>query len=98
MADGAAVVGRADVRPESLRRRRAGLGAGRRRAGILLTLPALLALAATALYPLLWTVSLSLQRFSVAVGGPAPAFVGLENYTRVLQSSAFWTALTQTLG
>jgi multiple sugar transport system permease protein len=84
--------------PRRRPRRRRGLSAGRRRAGVLLTLPALLALAATALYPLLWTVSLSLQRFSVAVGGPAPSFVGLENYTRVLASPAFWTALTQTLG
>jgi multiple sugar transport system permease protein len=84
--------------PGTRARRRPSLGAGRRRAGLLLTLPALLALAATALYPLLWTVSLSLQTFSVAVGGPPPAFVGLANYARVLESPAFWTALTQTLG
>lgn len=70
----------------------------RRLTGVLLTLPALLTLAATALFPLLWTVSLSLQSFSVARSGPAPAFVGLDNYARVLGSDAFWTALGQTLG
>ncbi|WP_432561765.1 carbohydrate ABC transporter permease [Kineococcus sp. SYSU DK003] len=63
-----------------------------------MTAPALIALAATALFPLVWTISLSLQRFSVAVDGPAPSFVGLANYGRVLQTPAFWTALGQTLG
>ncbi|WP_159795148.1 carbohydrate ABC transporter permease [Puerhibacterium puerhi] len=72
--------------------------AGRRRlTGIMMTAPALVALAATALFPLLWTVSLSLQSFSVAVGGPEPGFVGLANYGRVLANPAFWTALGQTL-
>jgi len=78
-------------------RRRPTLGRARRRAGVLLTLPALLALAATALYPLLWTVSLSMQSFSVAVGGPAPSFVGLANYAATLGSPTFRTALLQTV-
>lgn len=80
------------------RRRQRSLRGSRRRTGVLLTLPALLALGATALYPLLWTISLSFQSFSVTVGGPPPAFVGVENYQRVLQSDAFWTALGQTVG
>jgi multiple sugar transport system permease protein len=45
-----------------------------------------------------WTVSLSLQSFSVSVGGPPPAFVGLTNYTAALGSEAFRTALLQTVG
>jgi multiple sugar transport system permease protein len=69
-----------------------------KRTGVLLTLPALLALAATVLFPLVWTVSLSFQKFGLAVGGPAPSFAGLDNYVRVLSSSSFQNALLQTLG
>ncbi|WP_217376185.1 carbohydrate ABC transporter permease [Paenarthrobacter ureafaciens] len=66
--------------------------------GILLTAPAIAALAVTVLFPLLWTVSLSFQRFSVAARGPAPTFAGLDNYTKVLGSPEFQNALLQTLG
>lgn len=69
----------------------------RRRTGLLLTLPALLALGATALFPLLWTVSLSFQNFSITGGGSA-SFAGLGNYERVLGDPAFRTALAQTVG
>ncbi|GEN81629.1 carbohydrate ABC transporter permease [Actinotalea fermentans] len=78
--------------------RRGSLVDRRRRSGMLLTLPALLTLAATALYPLLWTMSLSFQSFSLAVGGEEPAFAGLANYERVLGDAAFWTAIGQTVG
>lgn len=72
----------------------------RRRAttGVLLTAPALAALAVTVLFPLLWTVSLSFQRFSIAAHGPAPTFAGVDNYTKILGSPEFQNALFQTLG
>ncbi|OZM75777.1 carbohydrate ABC transporter permease [Pseudonocardia sp. MH-G8] len=69
----------------------------RARTGVLLTLPALLVLAVTVLYPILWTVSLSLQSFSLAVGAEPPRFVGLENYQRILGSEAFRAAMGHTL-
>jgi multiple sugar transport system permease protein len=73
--------------------------AGRRRlTGILLTAPAILALALTVLYPLVWTISLSVQKFTLGVNAPAPTFAGADNYLRVLGSAAFTNSLWQTLG
>lgn len=88
----------ANTDPRSARGRRMTTERRRRRVGVALTAPALIALAATALYPLIWTVSLSFQHFSVAVGGPAPTFAGLSNYTRTLGNPALWTAVGQTVG
>jgi multiple sugar transport system permease protein len=79
-------------------RRRSTVARRRSTTGILLTAPAIVALAVTVLFPLLWTVSLSFQRFSVATRGPAPTFAGVENYTKVLGSPEFQNALLQTLG
>ena len=70
----------------------------RGRTGILLTAPAVLALGVTVLYPLIWTVSLSLQRFSLGMNAAPPTFAGLSNYVSVLSSPAFRQALGQTLG
>jgi multiple sugar transport system permease protein len=74
-------------------------GAERRRVatGIGLTLPALVALAVTMLYPVAWTVWLSLNGPSTALKG-TPDFKGLGNYTRIATSPEFQTALWQTLG
>lgn len=66
--------------------------------GIALTAPAMIALAVTVLFPLLWTISLSFQSFDLAVGAPAASFVGFENYARILSSPGFLSALSQTLG
>lgn len=66
--------------------------------GAALIAPALLTLAATALFPLAWLVSLSFQRFSLAADAPPASFAGMENYSRVFGDAAFRTALWQTLG
>lgn len=73
-----------------MERRRAATGIG-------LTLPALVALAVTMLYPVAWTVWLSLNGPSTALKG-TPDFKGLGNYTRIAASPEFQTALWQTLG
>ncbi|NEN04759.1 sugar ABC transporter permease [Diaminobutyricibacter tongyongensis] len=70
----------------------------KRLTGIALTAPAMIAIAITVLYPLLWTISLSFQKFDLAVGAPAASFVGFDNYARVLTSPGFVAALTQTVG
>jgi multiple sugar transport system permease protein len=73
--------------------------AGRRRlSGVLLTAPAVVALAVTVLFPVLWTISLSFQHFSLSVSGPPATFAGVDNYTRVLGSTAFRDALFHSLG
>ncbi len=56
--------------------------------GVLLTLPALAALAATMLYPIAWTVWLSLNGKNYALTG-TPDFVGLANYLRILGQRGF---------
>ncbi len=65
--------------------------------GILLTAPALVVLAATMLYPRLWTLWLSLTGPQTAMRGTVD-FRGLSNYTRIAGSPDFQQALTQTLG
>lgn len=72
-------------------------GARKRLTGLVLTAPALAALVVTILFPLAWTVWLSFHSFGL---GPAATqrFVGLANYTRILASSEFLSALAQTLG
>jgi multiple sugar transport system permease protein len=73
--------------------------AGRRRlSGMLLTAPAVVALAVTVLFPVLWTVSLSFQHFSLSASGPPASFAGVDNYSRVLGSAAFREALFHSLG
>ncbi|HKU10152.1 MAG TPA: sugar ABC transporter permease [Sinomonas sp.] len=66
--------------------------------GILLTAPAMAAIAVTVVFPLLWTVSLSFQKFELSADAPAPTFAGFDNYARVIGSSSFQSALIQTLG
>ena len=62
----------------------------------MLTLPALVALAATMVYPVAWTIWLSLNGPGTALSG-APDFKGLGNYTRIAGSAEFRAALWQTL-
>lgn len=81
------------------RRRRTNAALRRNRlTGIALTAPAVIAIAITVLFPLLWTVSLSFQSFDLAVDAPPASFVGFDNYARVLASPGFVSALMQTLG
>lgn len=65
--------------------------------GILLTAPALCVLAATMLYPVAWTLWLSLNGPNTAMRGTSD-FRGLDNYGRIAASSEFQQALWQTLG
>lgn len=64
--------------------------------GVLLTGPAIGALVLTVFFPLVWTVWLSFQQFTLAGGGQE--FVGLRSYQRILTSTDFVSALVQTLG
>ena len=75
------------------------LGFRRRRArtGISLTAPALAALAATMLYPIGWTIWLSVNSSKTALRG-TPDFVGLANYVKIAANRDFRTALYQTIG
>jgi len=69
----------------------------RKLAGIGLTLPALIAISLTTLFPILHTVWLSLNGPNTALRGE-PDFKGLANYGRILKSIDFQKALWQTLG
>ena len=64
--------------------------------GIVLTLPALIALAVTMAYPVAWTIWLSLNGPNTALSG-TPDFNGLANYVRIASSPEFQAALWQTL-
>ena len=64
--------------------------------GIVLTLPALIALAVTMVYPVAWTVWLSLNGPNTALSG-TPDLKGFGNYVRIAGSSEFRAALWQTL-
>jgi multiple sugar transport system permease protein len=68
-----------------------------RMTGIWLTLPALLILAATMLYPIGSTLWLSLNANSTALRG-TPEFVGLANYGRIIANPEFTPALVHPLG
>ncbi|NHN34977.1 carbohydrate ABC transporter permease [Paenibacillus agricola] len=68
----------------------------RRIAGILLTLPALIVMGATVLYPILWSLKISLYQSEGMMS--SGSFVGLGNYVKVLQSTQFQDALWNTLG
>jgi multiple sugar transport system permease protein len=65
--------------------------------GLWLTLPALAALGLTVLYPVGWTLWLSLNGPDTALTGVAD-FRGLDNYLRITGSREFRAALANTLG
>lgn len=62
-----------------------------------LTAPALITLAVTMIYPMAWTLWLSVNGRVTALRG-TPDFVGLDNYLRIATSTGFTNALWQTLG
>jgi multiple sugar transport system permease protein len=68
----------------------------RRMAGIFLTLPALIVMAATVLYPILWSLKISFFESEGMMS--TGSFVGLGNYIKVLHSSQFLSAFWNTLG
>jgi len=65
--------------------------------GLALTAPALVTLAVTMLYPIGWTIWLSLNSNKTALRG-VPDFVGLANYVKITSNLDFRIALGQTLG
>src|SRR5262245_44867887 len=65
--------------------------------GIVLTAPALAALVATMLYPIAWTLWISVNGKNYALTGKT-AFVGVANYLRILGNADFLDALAHTLG
>ncbi|MDA8195371.1 MAG: sugar ABC transporter permease [Thermaerobacter sp.] len=68
----------------------------RARVGYLLEVPALLALGAIAIYPLLFNLWLS-TRNDVLINPAATRGVGLGNYVTLIQSATFWHDLGRTL-
>ena len=75
--------------------RRGGLKAQERRTGFLLLLPALVAFVAVILFPFLQSLRLSLYRYTIDMEGPA--FIGLGNFTRLLQDPGMGTVWLNTL-
>ncbi|MFI2609266.1 carbohydrate ABC transporter permease [Kitasatospora sp. NPDC018619] len=92
--------------PPSPQRRRAGRapaappGGRRRRPPLLLLLPAAVILIPLVAYPIYQLGLLSVLDFgqAQASGGAPTSFVGLGNYTKILQDEQFWTVLFQTIG
>jgi multiple sugar transport system permease protein len=74
-----------------------GRAHGRAAVGLCLTLPALIALCITVIYPVAWTLWLSLNGPETALRG-TPDFRGLDNYLRIGRSHEFQGALLNTLG
>ena len=67
-----------------------------RRLGILFVVPALVLMAVVAAWPVLNAIWLSLHRYNVKVPEDY-AFIGLDNYIRILSSTHWWTAVGTTL-
>jgi N,N'-diacetylchitobiose transport system permease protein len=65
----------------------------------LLAVPTLLLLAGLLGYPMVKMVELSFQnmRLRELISGRTPPWVGLDNYTRVLSDSVFWSVVTRTV-
>lgn len=59
--------------------------------------PSIVALLLVGLYPLLFALSLSLQRFSLNRPQGNGQFRGLDNYLTVLNDELFWSSLSRTL-
>lgn len=80
--------------PPRARRRRF-----RGRTPLLLTLPTLILLAALLGYPLIRMIVLSFQnmRLRELLTGRTPPWVGLDQYTKVLGDSVFWTVVMHTV-
>ena len=67
-----------------------------RRLGFVMVVPALVLMAIVAGYPVLKAIWLSLHRYNVKVPDDY-AFIGLENYVRILSSDTWWTATWTTV-
>ncbi len=73
---------------EGPRRRGQTRARGQMRAGLLLTLPTLIVMAATVVYPILWSLRISFFSSENFLAGSSQ-FVGFSNYARVLSSGQF---------
>jgi multiple sugar transport system permease protein len=72
---------------------------GPRKAGfgpVAAMIPGVLFLAAIAIYPTIYSLSVSLTRWRLTTGED-PRFVGLENYANLLSDSSFWNSVRVTL-
>ncbi len=83
--------------PHQIASRGTDLGRRRRVTGILLTAPALVAIAATIVYPIGWTLFISMNHADYAMTGVAD-LVGPDHYVRIAGLVDFQRALLQTLG
>jgi N,N'-diacetylchitobiose transport system permease protein len=82
----------------SRRRRRLGARLAGGSAPYLLLLPAAVVIVAVLGYPLYLLVSLSLQRYGLfELIRHDGTFIGLDNYTRILQDREFWRVLVRTI-
>jgi multiple sugar transport system permease protein len=74
-------------------------GIPERRLAKLMVAPSMVLIALVAAYPIIYAVWLSLHEYSVRVAGLSRLAgpVGLRNYSRALQDSDWWAALTHTL-
>ena len=70
--------------------RRRGLGHRRQRTGFFFVLPAVLFTLALFIFPLLMTMWMSLNDWPLL---GKPTFIGLENYTTLVQDKQFWSSL-----
>jgi multiple sugar transport system permease protein len=77
-------------------RRRRSVFREERRLGAAMLLPSLAVIGLVAAYPIGYAVWLSLNEYSVITPGLS-RFVGLDNYSEALGSSAFWDAMITTL-
>ncbi|MCB0879060.1 MAG: sugar ABC transporter permease [Thermoleophilia bacterium] len=66
-----------------------------KRLGLLFVVPALVLMAIVAAYPVLNAMWLSLHRYNVKIPDDY-AFIGLDNYVRILASQTWWTAMSTT--
>ena len=73
----------------------APVGRHDRRFGYAMAAPALLILVMVALFPLVWTLVVSLQNISMI--DEDTSFQGLLNYQRIFTDTRFWAALVRTL-
>ncbi|MGH2815193.1 MAG: carbohydrate ABC transporter permease [Actinomycetota bacterium] len=96
---GATGVAPAPPQARAGRRAKAPLSEGaraERRLGWLLCAPAVIVMLAVTAYPVVYAVWLSLQRYDLRFPA-AREFIGLANYTTVLTSRLWWTALGVTV-
>src|SRR5690554_5610444 len=69
---------------------------GKRRAGILFSIPTLIILFIVIIVPLLWLFIISLSDYTF-ISPTLNNFVGIKNFITVIKSGHFWNSIIQTL-